>query len=343
MIEKKYSFERAGKTAEVYSLTNSMGMEMVVSTLGGRIISLTAPDRNGHMGDVIVGYSTAEEYADREHIYHGAFIGRYGNRIGGAAFSLGGKEYKLSANDGRNTLHGGAEGFDVRVMQAKIEGGALVLSYRSPDGEQGFPGELDLTVAYSLTDKGELVIRYEAVSSKDTVYNPTNHAYFNIGDTDDVLGHILDIKASAITPVDDELIPHGEIMEIDGTPFSFKGGVLLGKNMHSSEKMIASQDGFDLNYVLDRDTKNGLELCATVYDPASGRYMECFTTFPGVQLYTSNRMGGMKGKKEYPNWAALCLETQCFPNSPNCPNYPSATLKKGETYRSETVYKFSVK
>lgn len=343
MVKKTYTFtDKSGAAVDVYTLTNARGMQMEVSTLGGRILTLTAPDRNGKLADVLMGLARPEDYVDN-HPYYGAFIGRYGNRIGGAEFTLGGKTYELEKNNGRNMLHGGFVGFDRRLMTAKVDGEALVLSYHSPDGECGFPGNLDVDVKYELTDDGEVKLTYDAVSDADTLCNLTNHAYFNIGDDDTVLDQVLDINASRITPVDDELIPHGEFMDVIGTPYSFKGGVKLGKNMFSDDHMIALCHGFDFNYCLDRKTENDLEFCASVYDEKSGRYMECYTTLPGVQLYTSNTVKGSVGKKTYENYAALCLETQDFPNSPNCPEYPSTVLKKGEKYHTETVYKFSVK
>lgn len=343
MIKKTYTFtDKSGAAVDVYTLENAKGMKMEVSTLGGRILTLTAPDRNGKLADVLMGLARPEDYVDN-HPYYGAFIGRYGNRIGGAKFTLGGKTYELEKNNGKNMLHGGFVGFDRRLMTAKVDGDALVLSYHSPDGECGFPGNLDVDVKYELTDDGEVKLTYDAVSDADTLCNLTNHAYFNIGDDDTVLDQVLDINASRITPVDDELIPHGEFMDVIGTPYSFKGGVKLGKNMFSDDHMIALCHGFDFNYCLDRKTENDLEFCASVYDEKSGRYMECYTTLPGVQLYTSNTVKGSVGKKTYENYAALCLETQGFPNSPNCPEYPSTVLKKGEKYHTETVYKFSVK
>ena len=342
MVKKTYTFTDKCGTVDVYTLTNARGMQMEVSTLGGRILTLTAPDRDGKLADVLMGLARPEDYVDN-HPYYGAFIGRYGNRIGGAEFTLGGKTYELEKNNGKNMLHGGFVGFDRRLMTAKVDGEALVLSYHSPDGECGFPGNLDVDVKYELTDDGEVKLTYDAVSDADTLCNLTNHAYFNIGDDDTVLDQVLDINASRITPVDDELIPHGEFMDVIGTPYSFKGGVKLGKNMFSDDHMIALCHGFDFNYCLDRKTENDLEFCASVYDEKSGRYMECYTTLPGVQLYTSNTVKGSVGKKTYENYAALCLETQGFPNSPNCPEYPSTVLKKGEKYHTETVYKFSVK
>ena len=343
MIAKIHEFERNGKVNEVYRITNNNGCELDILTYGARIIRLTAPDRSGEKGDVIVGYALPEDYVDKPRAYYGALIGRYGNRIGGSAFTLNGVEYKLQANNGKNSLHGGFDGFDAKTFDAKIEGNKLVLSYTSPDGEGGYPGNLYVECRYAYTDDNEVVIDYYAKSDKDTLCNLTNHAYFNIGNDDTVLDQELMINASRITPVDDELIPHNDFMDIVGTPFSFKNGELLKTNMFSSEHMIAAFKGFDLNYCLDRKTAKDIEHFAYVYDKASGRRMDCYTDLPGVQLYTSNTMKGTQGKKTYEDYCALCLETQCFPNSPNCPDYPSAVLKAGEPYRTTTIYKFSVK
>lgn len=343
MIAKIHEFERNGKVNEVYRITNNNGCELDILTYGARIIRLTAPDRSGEKGDVIVGYALPEDYIDKPRAYYGALIGRYGNRIGGSAFMLNGVEYKLQANNGKNSLHGGFDGFDAKTFDAKIEGNKLVLSYTSPDGEGGYPGNLYVECRYAYTDDNEVVIDYYAKSDKDTLCNLTNHAYFNIGNDDTVLDQELMINASRITPVDDELIPHNDFMDIVGTPFSFKNGELLKTNMFSSEHMIAAFKGFDLNYCLDRKTAKDIEHFAYVYDKASGRRMDCYTDLPGVQLYTSNTMKGTQGKKTYEDYCALCLETQCFPNSPNCPDYPSAVLKAGEPYRTTTIYKFSVK
>lgn len=345
MIKKTYSFVRNGNAVDVYTLENALGMRMEVCTQGGRILSLTAPDRAGNLRDVIVGYARPEDYFDKEHMYYGAFIGRYGNRIGGARFTLDGVSYSVGANEDGNSLHGGYDGFDKKIMTAEISGDKLVLSCSSPDGEEGFPGKLDARVSYCLTDEGDLELEYYAVTDKPTVCNLTNHAYFNIGDDDTVLDQIVAINADYVTPYDEELICHGEIKSVNGTAFDLRGGVRLGDRMFSDERMIKQEDGMDINFVIDRATKDELEYCASVYDTKSGRYMECWTTLPGIQLYTSNRLGdeNPEGKKRYKNYAALCLESQCYPNSPNCPEYPATTLRPGEEYRTKTVYKFRVK
>lgn len=342
MIEKIKEFERNGKINEVYRITNKNGCELDILTYGARIIRLTAPDKDGNMGDVIVGYEKAEDYIDKSRAYYGALIGRYGNRIGGSKFTLNGKTYSLQANNGKNSLHGGFDGFDVRTFDAEVKGEKLVLSYTSPDGEGGYPGTLKVECTYQYTDDNEVVIDYFATCDKDTVCNLTNHAYFNIGNDDTVLEQELMINASRITPVDDELIPHNDFMDIAGTPYSFKNGELLKTNMFSSDHMIANCKGFDFNYCLDCKGEKDIEHFAYVLDKASGRKMDCYTDQPGVQLYTSNTMKGTVGKKVYENYCALCLETQGYPNSPNCPAYPSTVLKAGEPYRTTTIYKFSV-
>ncbi len=342
MIKKTYSFEKDGKRCDVYTLSNQNGLEADILTYGGRLIRLNAPDRNGNFTDVIVGCKTPEDYFE-ENPYFGATIGRYANRIGGAKFTIDGGEYTIEANEGANTLHGGySANFDRVVWGAKINGDRLILSHFSPDGAGGFPGNLTVNVTFSLSQDNELKIEYTATTDKDTVCNLTNHAYFNIGDTPTVLEQELTIHAKYITPVDSKLIPHGEKMEITNTPYSFLKPKKLGTDMHSDAPMIKQCNGFDFNYCLDRVGK-GLERVAEVYDPASGRRMSCYTTLPGLQLYTACALGSFKGKKLYTNYAALCLEAQDFPNAPNCPQYPSTLLKAGETYHEITSYKFSVK
>ena len=342
MITKIHEFERKGVKNEVYRITNENGAELDILTYGARMIRLTAPDKNGNMGDVLVGYAKPEDYIDKPRAFYGSLIGRYGNRIGESKFTLDGITYNLQANNGKNTRHGGFDGFDQRTFSAEIKGEKLVLSYTSPDGEGGYPGTMKVECTYQYTKDNEVVIDYYAVSDKKTLCNLTNHAYFNIGNDDTVLDQELMIDSSRITPVDDELIPHNDFMDIIGTPYSFKNGELLKTNMFSSDHMIALCKGFDFNYCLDRNTEKDIEHFAYVYDKASGRRMDCYTDQPGVQLYTSNTMNGTEGKKVYKDYCALCLETQGFPNSPNCPAYPSTVLEAEKPYRSTTVYKFSV-
>ncbi len=341
MIKKTYSFEKNGNINDVYTLSNAAGAEVDILTYGGRITRISVPDKNGAFGDVIVGCAKSEDYYEKNP-YFGATIGRYSNRIGGARFVIGGKEYKLEANERGNILHGGKNGdFSRKVWSAEIAGNTLVLSHFSPDGESGFPGNLSVKVFFTLTEENALVIEYAAVSDQDTVCNLTNHSYFNIGGQDTVLNHELMIKARRITPVDEELIPHGEYMDIDGTPYSFYPAKKLGKDTFSDEKMIKMANGYDFNYCLER-SGDGLEHFAYVYDEETGRKMDCYTTLCGVQLYTAGGMVRFDGKRVYGNHCALCLETQGYPNSPNCPEYPSTLLRAGEKYTATTVYKFSV-
>lgn len=344
MIEKTYSFEKEGRTNDVYTLTNASGASVDVLTYGARLIRIMMPDKKGKLGDVLVGCARPEDYYE-ENPYFGATIGRYGNRIGGAKFLLNGKTYTLEANDGKNTLHGGVTAdFSRQIWNAEIAGDHLVLTHLSPDGAGGFPGNLKVTLTITLTDENELILDYTAISDKDTVCNLTNHSYFNLGGQETVLSHELMINASKITPVDDELIPHGEYMDINGTPFSFLYPKPIGQDIFCDEPMIRGCNGYDFNYCLDKIGR-GLEHVAYVYDRESGRRMDCYTTLPGIQLYTGCSTGSFagRGKKKYVNHCALCLETQGYPNSPNCPEYPSTTLKAGETYKEITTYKFSVK
>ena len=341
MITKTYTFIKNEKVNDVYTLKNENGMEVDILTYGARIIRISAPDKHGKFSDCVVGCKRPEDYYE-DNPYFGATIGRYGNRIGGAKFTLNGQEYVLESNEGNNILHGGIEGdFSRKIWSADIVNGRLEMSYLSPDGESGFPGNLLVKVIFSLNEQNELKIVYKAQSDKDTVCNLTNHTYFNIGYQDTVLDHTLMINARYMTPVDKELIPHNEIISIEGTPYSFLPAKKLGQDMFSDAPLIKQCGGYDFNYCLDRVGKS-LERFAYVYDEDSGRRMDCYTTLPGVQLYTACATGGFEGKKSYVNHCALCLETQGYPNSPNCPSYPSTVLKAGEEYLEVTVYRFSV-
>ena len=342
MIKRTYLFKTNGKMNEVYTLQNGIG-EVDILTYGARITRIWMPDRNGKYEDLAVGCAKVEDYYG-ENPYFGATIGRYGNRIGGGKFTLNGQVYRLEKNEGNNVLHGGnTSNFDRQIWDARIEDDTLVLSHISKDGAGGFPGNLQVEVRFSLTAENELAIEYRAISDKDTVCNLTNHTYFNIGGQETVLGHELMIKSHKITPVDDELIPHGTYMDIDDTPYSFFTAKTLGQDMFSDAPFIKQCNGYDFNYCIERATKRDLEHFAYVYDRETGRRMDCYTTLPGVQLYTACATGGFQGKKAYVNHCALCLETQGYPNSPNCPEYPSTVLRAGEIYSEKTVYRFSVK
>ena len=344
MIKKTYSFEKNGNINDVYTIQNANGVEIDVLTYGAHLIRISTPDKNGNFDDILVGCKNPEDYYG-QYPYFGATIGRYGNRIGNARFVIDGKEYQIDANEKGNALHGGANGQFNRALWnvETTTDNSITLSHVSPDGAGGFPGEMQVFVTFTLTDENELRIHYQATSNQDTHCNLTNHAYFNLGgqNAETVLNQKLMIKSRKITPVDDALIPHGEFMDIDGTPYSFYEGKLIGKDINSDAQFIKQCSGYDFNYCLEK-AGNGLEHFAYVYDENSGRRMDCYTTLPGVQLYTACKTGGFKGKRDYVHYCALCLETQRFPNTPNCPQYPTTLLKKGERYDETTVYKFSV-
>ena len=340
MIEKTYTFLKDGKENAVYTLTNANGVQVDILTYGARILRILVPDKNGVFDDIIVGCKTPEAYYE-DNPYFGATVGRYANRIGGARFQLNGKEYHLQKNENGNILHGGIDGdFSRKIWSASVEGDTLVLSLLSPDGESGFPGNLSVKATFTLRDNNELVLGHFATCDQDTVCNLTNHAYFNLGG-DTVLDHELYIRSHAITACDDQLIPDGSFQPIDGTAFSFCPAKKIGRDIFNDEHLLRLCNGYDFNYVLEKTT-NTPELCAYLYDSVSGRKLECFTSQPGLQIYTGNHTGGFLGKKAYLTHCAICLETQAFPNSPNCPSFPSTVLKKGGRYENTTIFRFSI-
>jgi aldose 1-epimerase len=350
---KKSSFGKTpeGVQADLYTLTNKNGVEGTITTYGGAVVSLKVPDIHGTLEDVVLGYDSVDGYvADK--VYFGAIVGRYGNRIAQAQFSLNGKIYTLAKNNGENTLHGGIKGFNKAVWSAEeipAKGGqALELTYLSKDGEEGFPGNLQVRVVYTLTDSNELKIEYSATTDKKTVVNLTNHAYFNLLGvglgSGDVLGHVLMIEADKFTPVDANLIPTGELRRVEGTPFDFRKPTKIGERIDSNDEQIKLGGGYDHNFVLRRKAADPISLAARVVEPASGRILEVWTTEPGVQLYTGNFLDGSargKGGVAYAKRSAFCLETQHFPDSPNHPKFPSTVLNPGERYHTTTIYKFS--
>ncbi|MTB50425.1 aldose epimerase family protein [Lewinella sp. W8] len=337
-------------SATLFTLRNVNGMEVDVTNYGGIITAIRVPDNRGAMGDVVLGFADVKGYLG-EHPYFGALIGRYGNRIGGGVFTLDGTTYELDRNDGDNALHGGPKGFHRQLYEAKTinpEAGVRGVSLRrvSPDGEEGYPGNLDHTVRYLLTDENELRIEYEATTDAPTVVNLTNHAYFNLGNQPTILEHELMIEAERFTPVDEGLIPTGELKNVAGTPFDFREPHAIGARIGEENEQLELGLGYDHNFVLDRKTDYALERVATLYAPSSGRFMEVLTTEPGLQFYSGNFLdGSLTGKdgKSYEKRSALCLETQHWPDSPNQPDFPSTELRPGETYRSTTVYRFSVR
>lgn len=335
-----------GKPVTEYTLTNASGMQVGIINYGGTVTKIITPDKNGEMGDVVLGYDSLSGFQQKGNPFFGALIGRYGNRIGKAKFTLDGKEYTLAANNGGNSLHGGIKGFDKVYWDIeKLPGdSSLKLTYLSKDGEEGYPGNLNVEVVYSLGSDNSMKIDYTATTDKATVINLTNHCYFNLsaGKDSTILNHELMLNADKYTPVDDGLIPTGEIASVKGTPMDFTTAKKIGKDIDS----VKGGGGYDHNWVLNK-TGNSLEKIAEVYEPNSGRNMEVLTTEPGIQFYTGNFLDGTltntKQGKKYVKHGALCLETQHFPDSPNKPSFPSTTLKPGETYKHTTVYKFSVK
>jgi aldose 1-epimerase len=339
-----------GTPIELYTLSNSNGMQAGIITYGGTVVSLTAPGRNGKFADVVLGADSLEGYLKQTNFF-GAIIGRYGNRIGHGAFMLDGKQYILPKNDGANTLHGGPQGFDKRVWKASpvgaAEGQGLELTYVSRDGEEGFPGTLSVKVVYTLTTRNELTIEYTAATDKDTVVNLTNHSYFNLAGQGegDILGHQVMIDADRFTPVDAGLIPTGELRAVKGTPFDFTTATAIGARIGQNDPQLKPGNGYDHNWVLNKGN-GGLTKAAEVYEPKTGRVLEVWTTEPGVQFYTGNSLdGAVRGKdgKVYPFRSAFCLETQHYPDSPNKPSFPATALKPGGAYRTTTIYRFSAR
>lgn len=335
----------SGETVELYTLKNAKGVEADIMTYGGVVVSLKVPDRSGALADVVLGFDDFAGYL-LPPPYFGALIGRYGNRIGHALFTLDGVEYKLAKNDGDNSLHGGTRGFDKVLWKARpLDPQSLELTYLSKDGEEGYPGNLSVTVVYTITDNNELKIDYTATTDKDTVLNLTNHSYFNLAGQGegDILSHQITINADRFTPVDKGLIPTGELRNVEGTPLDFRQPHAIGERINSTDEQIVLGRGYDHNFVLNR-TADGLSLAARVTEAKSGRVMEVLTTQPAIQFYTGNFLDGSirgKGGKVYGKRSALCLETQHYPDSPNHPDFPTAELKPGERYHTTTVYRFS--
>lgn len=349
IVKSDYATTKDGVKIEKYTLTNANGMTMEVITMGGDIIKLTAPDKDGKFADVVLGYTTPDFYLEGNPYYFGALIGRYGNRIAKGKFSLDGKEYQLTVNDGPNSLHGG-KGFDKRVWAATpIEGDepGLKLTYTAKDGEEGYPGNLNVTVTYTLTNANELAIAYEAETDKATVVNLTQHTYFNLsGDfSKGIESEELELKAGKFLPVDATLIPTGELKAVAGTPFDFTKAKTIGKDINAADDQLKKGQGYDHCWIFD-DTSNSLKEVGSLYDKESGRFMQVYTTEPAIQFYSGNFIDGTKDSKtggKYQKRSGLCLETQHYPDSPNQASFPTTTLKPGEKYTTKTTYKFSVK
>jgi aldose 1-epimerase len=350
MIEKAlYGKLPDGREVYQYTLKNKSGAIMKVINYGAIVTSLTAPDRSGKYEEVILGYDSLEAYiADKT--FFGSIVGRYGNRIGKGKFKLEGKEYQLALNDGPNNLHGGKVGFNKVLWDAKEVQGTkeptLELTYVSVDGEEGFPGKVTLSAVYTLTDSNEFKIEYNGTTDKTTVLNPTQHSYFNLSGSfnNTILDHVMMIDANAITPVDNTLIPTGKLLDLANTPLDFRTPTVIGTRINDDNEQLKIAGGYDHNWVL-RNYDKKVRKVAEVYEPKSGRLMTVSTDQPGIQFYSGNFLDGTgKGKGvSYQKRSGLCLEAQCYPDSPNKPEFPSCTLKPGEVYHQITIYKFSTK
>jgi len=343
LTKEIFGYLPEGQAIEIYTLANSQGMKAKIMTYGATLVALEVPDKNGVSEDITLGHDHLEGYL-KASPYFGATVGRYANRIAQAQFQLNGQTYHLAANDGPNHLHGGLKGFDKVIWQAtpvkEKDWVGVHFSYFSPDGEEGYPGNLKVTVTYQLTSDNQLKILYEAETDKPTPINLTHHGYFNLHGQGkgNILDHLLMINADYFTPVDKQLIPTGEIKLVKGTPWDFTSPHPIGQRIQEVP------GGYDHNYVLNKE-EGELSLAARVFEPQSGRIMEIYTTEPGLQFYSGNFLDGSitgKAGRVYPKHSGFCLEPQHFPNSPNQPNFPSTILQPGEKYKSQTIFKFSV-
>jgi aldose 1-epimerase len=347
-IEKRnFGITKDGNPVDIYKLTSKNNIEVEIMSYGGTVVSIKVPDRNEKIADVVLGYDHLIGYLTNSP-YFGCIVGRYGNRIAYGKFFLGNHQYTLDLNDGPNPnhLHGGLAGFDKVVWDAKIiEGKDLQFSYFSKHGDQGYPGNLNVEVIYSLTEDQGLKIDYRAETDKTTIVNLTNHAYFNLHNSGSILDHEVMINADHFTPVNEKLIPTGEIRNVKGTPMDFTKSIRIGERIDQADQQLQYAGGYDHNWVLNRE-KEGIILAARVVEPVTGRILEVYTTEPGIQFYTGNFLDGtIKGKNDqvYYKRYGFCLETQHYPDSPNQPNFPSTILKPGEKYSSTTIYQFDVK
>ena len=339
-----------GTGVDIYTLANANGVEIKAITYGGIIQSLRVPDRAGRFDDIVLGFDSLEGYL-ADHPFFGAIIGRYGNRIGKAQFTLDGQTYELAANNGPNHLHGGVKGFDKVLWKAEgtkgDDGPGVTFTRTSLDGEEGYPGNLNVRVTYTLTDRNELVVDYHATTDKGTPVNLTQHSYFNLAGqaSGDILGHELMLNADRYTPVDETLIPTGELAPVQGTPFDFRQPTAIGARISQDHPQLKYGLGYDHNWVLSRKG-DGLQLAARVHEPKTGRTLEVSTTEPGIQFYAGNFLDGKltgKAGAVYRHRTGFCLETQHFPDSPNKPQFPSTILKPGAEYRSRTVFTFGAR
>lgn len=335
-----------GEKISQFTVTNSNGIEAKIITYGGIITSLKTPDKNGHLGNIVLGFDELEPYLEGTP-YFGALIGRYGNRIAGGKFEIDGIVYQLDTNDGPNHLHGGLVGFDKKLWSAEpfsSEAGAGVkLSLVSQDGDQGYPGTLSVTATYTLTNDDELITEFRATTDKTTIVNLTQHSYFNLAGQGEILDHELMINADSYTPVDETLIPTGEIAPVEGTPFDFTAAKPIGADINEENEQLGNGQGYDHNFVLNRESPFDMELAARVTEATSGRILEIFTQEPGIQFYSGNFLDGTlkSGDRVFSLRTGFCLEPQHYPNSPNEPDFPSTVLRPGEEYLTRMSFKFS--
>ncbi len=339
-----------GKKTDLYILRNRKGYEVAITNYGGAICAIMVPDKDGNVANVIQGHGSIQEVINSPEPFLSTLIGRFGNRICKGQFTLNGKDYQLAINNGANALHGGPTGFHSKVWDARQMGPrSLALHRISSYGEEGFTGELDVTVEFTFTDLNELVIEYLATTNKKTIVNLTHHAFFSIAGTADptpsIDDQILEINADFYIPTDETAIPTGEILKVEGTPFDFRKPKAIGQDINADDEQIKFGKGYDHNYVLNKREEGELSFAARITDPKSGRTMECFTTEPGVQLYTGNYLtGDYKGANgaTFPYRSAVCLECQHFPDTPNRPYFPSVVLNPGQRYKQKTIYRFGV-
>ncbi|MBL7800162.1 MAG: galactose mutarotase [Chitinophagales bacterium] len=339
-----------GRAVRLFLLKNINEMEVTITNYGARVVSLTTPDNQGSLADIVLGFSSIDDYLKANEPYFGALIGRYGNRIANGKFTLNSQGYTLATNNGVNHLHGGEKGFNAVVWDARqINAKTLELSYLSVDGEEGYPGNLNVKVIYTLTDSNELKVEYSATSDQPTVVNLTHHSFFNLcGEGNGTINdHVLHINADAYTPIDIGLIPTGTLEPVNGTPFDFRTPKMIKTDIQKQNQQLSFGHGYDHNFVLNNTTKNaeGLSFAAKITEPLSGRTMEVWTNEPGLQFYSGNFLSGVdigKCGKPYLFRTAFCLETQHFPNSPNQPNFPTTVLLPDANYHSVCVYKFGV-
>ena len=338
-----------GKSVELYTLSNESGAKVSITNYGGTVTSIVVPDKDGEMGDVVLGFDSVAEYVEKSP-YFGCITGRYANRIANGKFTLDGKDYSVATNNDPNHLHGGLKGFDKKIWKARIgnmgDSPSLVLTYTSPDGEEGYPGTLNNSVTYTWTQDNALRIRYKSTTDKPTILNLTNHSYFNLAGEGDKtnLQHRVKINAEHYNPIDDTSIPTGSA-PVEGTPFDFRKPTQIGKRINEENEQLKNGKGYDHNFVLKKTDDGKLMTAAVVTEPTSGRILTVKTTEPGIQFYTGNFLDDLKGKggKNYAHRSAFCLESQTFPDSPNQKEFPSPVLRPGETYSQVTVYHFGLK